>query len=216
MPKPKPKLGTWRKRGRTRMAGARTASGRHIPDPVVENGRDDKGHPTTLARRQWLAQRWIEHTDPKTGRTTSEIIMGDVTLTYYPLGVLLTNGTVDRALHDAGVRYARLYCAVAGRVSPPAVVLDDDRAGRAPDDTEEREKQRIRDGAALKSAAAELGAAGRHVKDVVDNVAVYGRTPRWMLPVRPRAGDIRDADALIEGLECLARVFGYRRDRRAA
>lgn len=191
-----------RRAGRKRTPGPRTASGR-----LVRERDDDRGTEQIQSQRAWLAQRIDDE---------GKITMADPVKCSYPLGVLLANGTIDGPQHDAGTRYAKLYAKAAGRVSPKSAVLDDDRAGRAPEDDEQRERRRMSDEAALRDAATELGRAGRHVKDHVDNVAVYNRTPRWMLPVRPRAGDIRDADALIEGLECLARVFGYRRERRAA
>lgn len=141
---------------------------------------------------------------------------GDPVKTSYPLGVLLGNGTIDGQQHDAGVRYARLYCQVAGRATPPAIILDDDRAGRAPEDDEQREKRRVADEQLLKDAASALHEVSSKAKSIVDNTAVYSRFPRWMFPVRPRVSDVREADALIAGLEALARAFGYRRDRRAA
>lgn len=204
-------MGSRRRRaGSKRQLGPRGKNGRLIR----ERDATDGGTPQIQQQRAWLAQRCVETPDPKTGKTRIEIQMGDMTKTTYPLGVLLTNGTVDQAQHDAGVRYARLYAAVAGRTAPPAVVLDDDRAGRAPEDSAEMEKRRIADEALLRAAAAALQAAGSRVKTVTDNVAVYGRMPRWMLPVRPRASDIREADALMAGLEALAVALGMRRGAR--
>lgn len=135
----------------------------------------------------------------------------------YPLGALLANGTIDQAMHDAGVKYAKLFSVLTGRrASPPAMVMDGDHAGRAPEDDAEAEARRVAGERAYRDAASALLACGSRAKTVVDNVAVYSRNPHWLISSSIRGSDARDALALGAGLEALAVALGMRKTRRAA
>jgi len=200
---------TRRRHGRPRLPGARTKSGRLIKP------RDTTDHGSELlqAQRAILAN-WAFLA--KTDDDTEEPQMGDKVMTSSALGALFTVGIIDQAQFDAGTRYGRLYAAVAGRVSPPAIVLNDDRAGKAPEDDAEREERRIRDEASWKAAAAALKAVGRRAKDQVDNAAVFNRRARFLESSVVRPSDARDALALGAGLEALVGAFGMRKAARAA
>lgn len=198
-----------RRRGRPRLPGERNKSGRLIKP------RDTTDHGSELlqAQRAILAN-WAFLA--KTDDDTEEPQRGDPVMTSSALGALFTVGIIDQVQFDAGTRYGKLYAGVAGRVSPPAIVLDEDRAGKAPEDDAEREERRIKDEAAWKSAAAALNAVGRRAKDCVDNAAVFNRRPRFLESSTVRPSDARDALALGAGLEALAQALGMRKIRRAA
>ena len=53
------------------------------------------------------------------------------------------------------------------------------------------------------------------LRSALDSITVYGRPPRWMMPVRPRVSDVREADLLMQGLDLLTRHFEKRLDKAA-
>jgi hypothetical protein len=188
--------------GRKRRAALRYTTGKSV-GRIVAPRDNDLGSELLQMQRRALATD--EHGN-----------IGDMTMTSSALGALLTTGVITQEMHDAGMQYARLYAGVVGRVSPPAIVLDDDRAGRAPDDDAEREARRARDEALWRQAAETLKAVGSRAKTAVDNATVYNRRPRFLESDVVRPSDARDALALGAGLEALAQCFGMRKARRAA
>ena len=141
----------------------------------------DRGTPEQQARRQALIGSAAPH------------------LAEYPLGVLLARGLISAEQHDAGCHYAYLAGRVLGRTKPYRA----DAAGSGGAELTE---------AALASverrwlqAVRMLFDAGRRAKDAVDNVAIFERLPGWLAREQPRPGDAAEQQALVAGLESLAR-----------
>lgn len=188
--------------GRKRRAALRYTTGKSV-GRIVAPRDNDLGSELLQMQRTILSRR-------------EDGTSGDPVLTSHALGALLTVGIIDQVQHDAGQLYSKLYTAVVGRTSAPAMALDEDRAGRAPEDDADREAKRARDERSLRDAAAALGAVGRRAKDAVDNAAVFDRRPRFLVSDVVRPSDARDALALGAGLEALAMAFGMRKTGRRA
>ena len=185
--------------GRKRKAGRREPNGRisrQVSAPA-ERFRD-AGTDELAVRRQWWA----------TFETSEgEVVMGDVTKTSYPLGVLLLNGSISEDQHRAACRYAWLYSAALGRsVHVTAVAFDRLPGGDDDPSTDQRRAAWMRE---FKAASAIF--SSRKMLDAVVNLAVYERTPRWMRPQVPRVTDMIEAWLAIQGFRLLAEHFGQRR-----
>ena len=172
-------------RGRKRRPGYREPSGRH-----QRTAERDRGTKESQAYRKYLASGQ-DGADPNQ--------------TSYPLGVLLTNGIVTQDQHDAGCKYAWLYCAINGRRSLAGQTYDSFPKGKAdpdwPPDWADGE---------FRIQRAFVEKLGRFTKDTIDNACVFEHQIRWLLPLRPTVADLRHADALVDGLQSLAQftVFG--------
>lgn len=178
-----------RRRGRPRKSGPREANGR------LQRAADP-GSLRLQQLRAWFAQG------------------GDPALTGYPLGVLLANQQISEAQHRAGCRYAWLHAMARGRPSVSALAFE--RLGRSHEgEWDEVRLAELTD--KLRSTEAVLSGAPTALRRILDDVAIYERAPRFMLPVRPATEDIREADRLFAALDLLARHFsrpGGRRDLR--
>ena len=122
---------------------------------------------------------------------------GDPALTSYPLGILLANAVLTDDQHKAVCRYAWLHWAVFGRPSVAAVSWEfTDRAVPVERDreSEERKLGEIHD--AFKTT-------DRRCRQVLDNVAIYERLPRWMRPVNPRPADVAESRYFLAGVTLL-------------
>jgi hypothetical protein len=139
----------------------------------------------------------------------------------YPLGILYLRRALFLGDYRAGMQYAALHHVVWGSRHPKSH-LADLVAGIVPSaiDVEARERR-------LLEASAELGRANVAVMeldtrcpfDMLQNIAVYERPMRFMDTSRARtpaawAADQRDIEALLEALDCLARLWGF--EKRAA
>ena len=171
------------KRGRKRKAGPREPNGRL--SRRKEHQAVDRGSDRAQAERQHFGGESMD----------------------FPLHILRANRIITEAQYDAGCRYAWLYGFVCGRTSAAAAHWPDAPKGERrelPDEVTATLE------ASFKAAATVLLASGnRRRKSVVDNTVIYGRLPRWLLPMRPRLSDVRDADELVKGLGRLAVLFGY-------
>jgi hypothetical protein len=185
------------RRGRRRKPGPRYPCGKHRAP--AEAKAVDRGTPEQQDRRAWLVQG------------------GRLELAAYPLGVLLANGAISEDEHKAGCRYAWLYRLAFGRVSIAAASYELLGDGASYHEDEAWLRDRAAELSRLQSA---LGcfmtptgpktAIGRQVKRLVDELAVFGKAPRWMLPVAPGPGDCRDAELFLAGIRRLAEVAGGR------
>ena len=144
--------------------------------------RRDEGTPELQARRRWYAQQ------------------GDPVLTTYPLGILLANEAISEQEHRAACRYAWLNQIVYGRKSVAASRYDD--APRGMDDSENERWVAARK-SDLRRVWEILGGDARMVRTVLDNIVVYERTPRFLLPTFPRPSDVVQGLALRRALELL-------------
>lgn len=166
-------------RGRKRKPGPREPNGR------VQRQPKDKGTDRIQQIRAWF----IQHGNPDEGS--------------YPLGILCQNGAINEEQRKAGCEYARLYAIVHGRISLAAAAFERQSQGYDGDwDNEWLEARHSR----LRAIQAVLGHYPRRYKTVLDNVAVFERPPRFMLPVFPRMSDIKEAQILSEVLNILAGV----------
>ncbi len=132
---------------------------------------------------------------------------GNPDLTSYPLGVLLNAGTIDDQRHQAGCKFAWLYRVVIGRTSIAAVNWDGImRGGDGPDDARLAEYEKK-----LEHVSHAVKAISRQHYDALLNVAVFERTPRWMLPGHFRTeGDVMDSRRFSEALVAVAAALGHR------
>jgi hypothetical protein len=137
----------------------------------------------------------------------------DQTMTTNPLDLLRTTNVITADQHSAGWRYAMLYAQVHGRYRDAGV--EPEGHGEPAEESAAKVAREYR------QCADALAKAGRRVKDVTDNVAVYQRFSAvpWLgvasrNPGRRTAAD-RDREALMTGLQLLAdTLFG--KGRRAA
>jgi len=170
------------------------ASGRRAGRPPVDRSAVDPGTPELLARRARLAAG------------------GDPALTESPLGILLARGLIGREQHDSGRHYASLYRQSVGRTQLSCdghysqLIADGGRAARSRDDAAQaRIEERFRQG------KNRLLAAGRRVCEATENLVVFGAAPRFLeggLSGRRHAGDTRELEAVVLGLETLAACYG--------
>ena len=122
---------------------------------------------------------------------------GDPALTSYPLGILLANAVLTDDQHKAVCRYAWLHWAVFGRPSVAAVSWEfADRAMPVERDRESEERK-------LGEIHKEFQASHRRCRAILDNIAIYERPPRWMLPVNPRPADVTESRYFLESVTVL-------------
>ncbi len=131
-------------------------------------------------------------------------------LTSYPLGKMLANSDICYGRFAAGCLYARLHWQRHGRLSLAAVSYDGVSGGQGSLLTRLSDEEAAKAEKKLKGAQAVLMAAGRAIKDTIDNLVVYERTPRWMRPTVPRDSDMVEGDRAKKGLFLLAKHFGIR------
>jgi hypothetical protein len=137
---------------------------------------------------------------------------GDPSFTSYPLGVLLANGAINEHQHEQGCKYAWLHAIVLGRPSVGAARwerLDNGQSGDWNDKWLRDQSRR------LEAVTRRLKQHPARLRMVLNDLAVYEHTPRWMRPVIPRVSDVREAALLVEALNVLANHFEKRFDRAA-
>lgn len=183
------------------MAGRKRKPGNRHPGGklVQERKRPDAGNARIVAEREWLS-----------GERTAE-------LTTTPLGIMFANEIVTQDQYDAGNRYVRLHRIALGR--GPITAVDLDGLGLGTDASDGEEEWRIKAHDRWQAAVVALRQdTTRRRLTVVDSVCVHERMPRWMKPHHPsvRPSDATDADALMDGLDVLADLFGYTRRRARA
>ncbi|NIA72287.1 hypothetical protein HBA54_27215 [Pelagibius litoralis] len=178
------------RRGRKRkIVETRQPSGKLIDRPKA-----DKGTPELQQKRKTLA--------PK----------GDPAKTTYPLGILWTNGEISDDEHHAGCKLAWLHSQVHGKGSVAAVRYGETWGGTDvdPDDKQYHEWLAGIE-AELDMTIAALDACSRAHRDIVKSIAVYERTPRWLVGHIPTRSDVREGEKFKEGMKALVAVLGYRK-----
>jgi len=175
------------------MASWRGTAGRGRPK--IERPETDRGTPEQQARRARLSAG------------------ADPALTEYPLGILLARHLVSGEQHEAGCYYAYLYgrAVGAGHVScgflyqqVASIWIGSEAVSEATEATIE---------SLFRLGKNRLLAAGRRVCDAVENVAVFGRAPRFLNAADRRPGsawraDAAELDALRRGLDVLVACYG--------
>lgn len=168
------------------MAGRHRTPGQRYPSGGLRPRRDH-GTPEVIAKRLMM------------------VGPGDPALAHYPLGIALARHVITDDQHQAGLAYALAFAVAIGR---PA-----SGAGRAlsrylaEDGRQLSEEARVRLTAAWRAYGDALLRRSRSLKDVVDNVAVFERTPTWLVPGHVSADtDLRARARLIEGLDIIART----------
>jgi hypothetical protein len=137
--------------------------------------------PEIEARRKWLAGRALE------------------AMTGHPLDLMLINDAINQDQHDAGFYYAYLYGRALRRPTVAHAALES-LGGRAAILDEENEARNLR---LFRQVQAAIGSRA-HV-EAVENVCVFQRIPRWMLPRAPSLRDVEEAGLLRDGLERVAK-----------
>ena len=142
----------------------------------------DVGTPEFCAKRHYL----INGSDPQLAASAS--------------GILLANGFLSRGQHSAALTYAWAHALSYGRPWRQACPLGD-RTGSAPSD-----ERLVKAKEKLAEMDAELSPEQRQA---VGNIAVFGFIPQWFyvdrLRLRSLPEDAREREALVTGLEALAR-----------
>lgn len=124
---------------------------------------------------------------------------GDPALAEYPLGTLLARGVITPDQHKAGQQYVWLYARFTGRYRDCG--LEPEGLGELSDDAAARIEAQYR------ACRQEMARYGARVGHAVDDVAVYRRLPRWFYSGVRRGTERRDRDALMIGLDLLARLL---------
>jgi len=163
--------------------------------PKIERPELDKGTPEQQARRLRLSAG------------------ADPALTEYPLGMLLARHLISGEQHEAGCYYAYLYGRTIGTGQVTCGFLYQQVASMwiGSEDISEATEARIE--SLFRLGKNRLLAAGRRLCDAVENVAVFGRCPRFMNAADRRPGsawraDAAELEALRLGLDTLAACYG--------
>ena len=119
---------------------------------------------------------------------------GDPNLTWNLVGILLANNQITEQQSKTALEYRRLYGIVYKRPDVPASPLDGIDRG-PPVEPDELYIRRCK-GQLHKMEETLLDLIkehGRLIKDSWDNLVLFDRRPRWMLPIAPRPSDVREA-----------------------
>jgi hypothetical protein len=138
---------------------------------------------------------------------------GDPTLAEYPLGLLLARGLVSREQHEAGCYYAFLYGRAVGRTQVNCSYLFGAVAAGYADRHDLTEADMAKLQSLFRKGKNHLLASGRRVCDATENLAVFGRMPRFLDAGRRRPASALRADeaelaAVRLGLEVLVACYG--------
>jgi len=162
--------------------------------PKLDRPTHDGGTPEVQARRALLASG------------------GDPALTEHPLGIMLARGLISGEEHEAGCYYAMLYAKAVARTHLSTahiyqrMLAESGRATTLDDKSQEHVERLFRQG------KNRLLAAGRRISEATENVAVFGRSARFLDRSRPadlrRGADFAEFQAVLEGLAVLSACYG--------
>ncbi len=168
--------------------------------PKLDRPSQDGGTPELQARRAAL------------------VAGGDPALAEYPLGIMLARGLISAEEHEAGCYYAMLYARAVVRTSLSCAhiyrrMLAENGRSAMLDDKSQEHIERL-----FRSGKNRLLAAGRRVTEATENLAVFGRSPRFLAGRRTselrRGADFTEFQAVLEGLAVLAACYGRSAGRR--
>lgn len=137
---------------------------------------------------------------------------GDPALAEHALGILLGAELITREQYDAAWIFAAKRYMAFGKPFARCPEYDEFVHLSFDADTEPAlsdEKRRLARAAYI-AADEELKTRGTKLRDGVQNIAIYQRTPQWYVRARlgeGRVGDDRAHQMLLEGLEILVRHF---------
>ena len=162
--------------------------------PKLDRASHDSGTPEAQARRALLASG------------------GDPALTEHPLGIMLARGLISAEEHEAGGYYAMLYAKAVARTHLSSahiyqrMLAESGRATTLDDKSQEHVERLFRQG------KNRLLAAGRRISEATENLAVFGRSARFLDRSRPadlrRGADFAEFQAVLEGLAVLSACYG--------
>jgi hypothetical protein len=137
----------------------------------------------------------------------------DPALAEYPLGVMLARGIVSREQHEAGCYYAFLYGRAIGRTQVNCSYLFGALAAGYADRHDLTEEDLAQIESLFRRGKNHLLAAGRRICDATENLAVFGRMPRFLDTGRRRPKSAWRADqaelaAVCLGLDVLVACYG--------
>jgi hypothetical protein len=163
--------------------------------PKMDRPEVDKGTPEQQARRLRLSAG------------------SDPVLTEHPLGILLARHLITGEQHEAGCYYAYLYRRTIGTGQVSCGFLYQQVASIWIGSEEVSDTTEARIESLFRLGKNRLLAAGRRLCDAVENVAVFGRIPRFMNTADRRPGSARRADsaeleAVRLGLDVLVACYG--------
>jgi hypothetical protein len=161
--------------------------------PPLDRPTTDRGTPEIQARRAALAGG------------------SDPALAEHPLGLMLARALISPEQYEAGCHYAALYARAVARpnLSVAALyrrLLAESGQGK---EIEEADLEKIQ--ALYRKGKASLIAAGRGVAMATENVAVFGRLPRFLFRLTGAVStkaDLGELEAVREGLSALVACYG--------
>jgi hypothetical protein len=126
---------------------------------------------------------------------------------------MLLRGLVTAEQHEVGCYYAFLYGRAVGRSQATCAPLYQRLFADFEGPAELSEEERARAVALFRRGKNRLLAAGRRVCDATENVAVFGRFPRFLDAARRRPAsafraDATEFEAIRTGLEVLVACYG--------
>lgn len=122
----------------------------------------------------------------------------------YALGIMAANNVISVGELQACERYGFLHYAVFGRASLAAAAFDGERpSGARKNWPDEFISGRRRD-----YEVARFG-LNRDALNLLDNLVIFERHPRWLKPLQPLPSDVRHAEMLLAAIRKLAEGMGY-------
>ena len=126
---------------------------------------------------------------------------GDITC---PLDIMLANGVIQIGEYEACNRYGFLHYVVYGRANLAAASYDGERPAGArrnwPDEF-------------IQNRRSDYETARHNLKpqvlEMLDNLIIFGRAPRWIAPLPPRSKDFGRSKTLLAAIRLLAERMGY-------